>query len=93
MDFNRTEQTCSFFIHCTTPYIHLRFRNEVGGLARSIVINVTKNSSDLTTVFFYNTVLPIICFSRECSGSVVECLTRDSRFAGSGLTRVSALCP
>ena len=30
---------------------------------------------------------------RECSGSVVECLTRDQGFAGSSLTGVTALCP
>ena len=30
---------------------------------------------------------------RECSGSVVECLTRDRRAAGSSLTGVTALCP
>ena len=29
----------------------------------------------------------------ECSGSVVECLTRDRGVAGSGLTVVTALCP
>ena len=30
---------------------------------------------------------------REHSGSVVECLTRDGRAAGLGLTGVSVLCP
>ena len=30
---------------------------------------------------------------RERSGSVVECLTRDRRAAGSSLTGVNALCP
>ena len=30
---------------------------------------------------------------RERSGSVVECLTRDRRAAGSSLTGVTALCP
>ena len=30
---------------------------------------------------------------RERSGSVVECLTRDQRAAGSSLTGVTALCP
>ena len=32
-------------------------------------------------------------FTREHSGSVVECLTRDRRAAGSSLTGVTALCP
>ena len=32
-------------------------------------------------------------FHRERSGSVVECLTRDQRAAGSSLTGVTALCP
>ena len=31
--------------------------------------------------------------TRERSGSVVECLTRDQRAAGSSLTSVTALCP
>ena len=31
--------------------------------------------------------------SRERSGSMVECLTRDQRAAGSSLTGVTALCP
>ena len=31
--------------------------------------------------------------NRERSGSVVECLTRDQRAAGSSLTGVTALCP
>ena len=31
--------------------------------------------------------------SWERSGSVVECLTRDRRAAGSSLTGVTALCP
>ena len=30
---------------------------------------------------------------RECSGSVVECLTRDRGAAGSSLTGITALCP
>ena len=32
-------------------------------------------------------------FSRERSGSVIECLTRDRGAAGSSLTGVTALCP
>ena len=31
--------------------------------------------------------------NRERSGSVVECLTRDRRAAGSSLTGVTVLCP
>ena len=34
-----------------------------------------------------------IVFYRERSGSVVECLTRGRRAAGSSLTGVTALCP
>ena len=33
------------------------------------------------------------CSRWERSGSVVECLTRDRRAAGSSLTGVTALCP
>ena len=46
------------------------------------------------------TLLYVLCLlmfyvtsSRERSGSVVECLTRDRRAAGSSLTGVTALCP
>ena len=34
-----------------------------------------------------------VCKSRERSGSVVECLTRDRGAAGSSLTGVTVLCP
>ena len=34
-----------------------------------------------------------MCMYVERSGSVVECLTRDRRAAGSSLTGVTALCP
>ena len=50
-------------------------------------------------MYAYNTfVFHIISFvphivTRERGGSVVECLTRDRRAAGSSLTGVTALCP
>ena len=34
-----------------------------------------------------------ICFTRECSGSVVECLSQDGRVEGLSLTGATALCP
>ena len=43
-------------------------------------------------VFFANNA-PTLPTKRERSGSVVECLTRDRRAAGSSLTGVTALCP
>ena len=44
--------------------------------------------------FFYGFILALfIKCNREGSGSVVECLTRDRRAAGSSLTGVTALCP
>ena len=43
------------------------------------------NSSEILGNYMY--------FVREHSGSVVECLTRDRRAAGSSLTGVTALCP
>ena len=36
---------------------------------------------------------PHCLLNRVRSGSVVECLTRDRRAAGSSLTGVTALCP
>ena len=38
------------------------------------------------------TIIIIKTEYRECSGSVVECLTRDRRAAGSSLTAITALC-
>ena len=35
----------------------------------------------------------LVIVYRERSGSVVECLTRDRRAAGSSLTGITALCP
>ena len=41
----------------------------------------------------YQSLYLFIFLSRERSGSVVECLTRDRGAAGSSLTGVTALCP
>ena len=41
-------------------------------------------------------IMILICihiYTREHSGSVVECLTRDRGTAGSSLTNVTVLCP
>ena len=35
----------------------------------------------------------ITCAQGECSGSVVECLTRYRGFAGLSLTGITVLCP
>ena len=43
--------------------------------------------------FFFSVSSHVACRIRERSGSVVECLTRDRRAAGSSLTGVTALCP
>ena len=40
-----------------------------------------------------NTLDSISKYFRECSGSVVECFTRDQGVAGLYLTGVTALCP
>ena len=59
----------------------------------SRVTGALKKSSNSLSV---NRGLPsgrITVSSRERSGSVVECLTRDRRAAGSSLTGVTALCP
>ena len=44
--------------------------------------------SDIKPIFHIS-----LCSICECSGSVVECLTRDQRAAGSSLTCVTASCP
>ena len=41
-------------------------------------------------VTLHNTKIMVF---RECSGSVVDCLTRDRGAAGLSLTGVTALCP
>ena len=56
-------------------------------LSGNPVLRVNCGELPLTAVFLCQ-FLP--CF-RERSGSVVECLTRDRRAAGSSLTRVAAL--
>ena len=48
------------------------------------------NSIGWTTLFYFK-VLDHKCKYLERSGSVVECLTRDRRAAGSSLTGVTAL--
>ena len=42
---------------------------------------------------FYHGNNGIKRYDEECGGSVVECLTRDQRVAGSCLTGGTALCP
>ena len=44
-------------------------------------------------LFWQFPLMPHIYFQREHRGSVVECLTRDRRAAGSSLTSITAMCP
>ena len=44
-------------------------------------------------VYMYECVRTCVCLCVDRSGSVVECLTRDPRAAGSSITGVTALCP
>ena len=53
--------------------------------------NAVYHSQILSSTFWCN--FHAIRTLRERSGSVVECLTRDRRAAGSSLTGVTALCP
>ena len=50
-----------------------------------VISTVVPTKSDSDVIFCLQLL------SRECSGSVVECLTRDRGAAGSSLTGVSAL--
>ena len=45
------------------------------------------------TIFAAPVLFTAISFKRERIGSVVECLPRDQRAAGSSLTGVTVLCP
>ena len=70
-------------------------KKKIGELQHSLtllmvvfILNPYNGSTALSLQFScqFNRVI-----SRECSGSVVECLTRDQRVAGSSLTGVTAL--
>ena len=56
----------------------------------TVYIVITYLYSDIYAKGYIVFVIPFI---RERSGSVVECLTRDRRAAGSSLTGVTGLCP
>ena len=67
--------------------------------AMTIAVDMGRKATKQTNKI-YNWGFPLFCFIlllqvkvRERSGSVVECLTRDRRAAGSSLTGVTALCP
>ena len=54
----------------------------------------SSGSCCLWLTFSNSFILKVFSYvDRERSGSVVECLTRDRRAAGSSLTGVTALCP
>ena len=61
-------------------------------------LNVLRNSRTMTIKWSlsYNSFVTLSLYnmipSRECSGSVVECLTRDRGATGSSLTGITALC-
>ena len=54
------------------------------------LISQTKQPKVVIYIYFVN--IDFKNCDRERSGSVVECLTRDRRAAGSSLTGVTALC-
>ena len=56
-------------------------------------VTITKGFLFFFYLFFFILALSLQIINRERSGSVVECLTRDRRAAGSSLTGVTALCP
>ena len=66
--------------------------NKIVYLSRKIVL-VLANSVDPNEMTYYVAFRLGLHYSPkwECSGSVVECLTRDRRAAGSSLTGVTAL--
>ena len=60
-----------------------------------VVIGALRVSEKTACNMFVNMFIPSVltCDLRERSGSVVECLTRDRRVAGSSLNGVAVLCP
>ena len=71
-----------------------KFLGKNGALpAQTMTIPVTTGANRDATVLNLGLYRPITGANRERSGSMVECLTRDRRAAGSSLTGVTALCP
>ena len=64
---------------------------------QNVIVYVDTREKVESTPFFPSDMMHIHFathkVARERSGSVVECLTRDRRAAGSSLTGVTALCP
>ena len=56
-------------------------------LSHRVKVSFVPCLSSVVNIFFFKQ------HWRECSGSVVECLTRDRRAAGSSHTGVTVLCP
>ena len=67
-----------------TPFPGERYEFEVYWVKGGI------QSSAQNTTYLYS---KLSAYIRECSGSVVECLTRDRGATGLSLTGVTALCP
>ena len=66
-------------------------RAKLATMDDNVVVGKIRNPRPLS--FEMKMRCSIFNFFRERSGSVVECLTRDRRAAGSSLTGVTALCP
>ena len=61
------------------------------GIFTGLPHNVTFSTENALAETSHISICLVYMYSRERSGSVVECLTRDRRAAGSSLTGVTAL--
>ena len=71
---------------CNIPIAFLKKRGDI-----KYLLCILNHISVILSVILFGNFYGLIW--RECSGSVIECFTRDIGAAGSSLTGVTALCP
>ena len=93
--------TFTYFLYCMYNYWNhgrhmISFQKVVSICSwgsESRLISNKKPGKPMNVIWKYFDSKMCTCMCRECSGSVVECLTGDWRAAGSSLTSVTVLCP
>ena len=74
-------------------YMLITVLNNIRKSIVHILFSMVGFSNLLVKAYTDKTLIRLNIIYWECSGSVIECLTRDRRAAGSILTGVTALCP
>ena len=78
-------------IRSEKPAIEIHTLIRVGGVIAILLFNAILTFQSPKQKISGDVFLKFPSTERECSGSVVECLTRDRRAAGSSLSGVTAL--